>query len=81
MAPMAPAPRPVILSAIIQPGEILKERPVLVSIGEEGTAPQLHKGDYSDLVTLIEVACENFFVNGHGTELAAADLQPNPSPA
>lgn len=78
MTPLAPASKPVVINVIIEPGDGvgLNERPVLLTIGEQGTIGQMHKGDYGDLITLIEIACEQFFRdNGHG-ELAAAELEP-----
>jgi len=74
LKPIAAGPKPVTLTAVIQHGKVLAERQVLISIGEEGEAPQLHRGDYGDLLTLIEIAISQYFAPRPSVELAEAEL-------
>jgi len=67
-------PRPVRITAIIEPGEELAQRLVLVTIGEDGRVPKLYRGDYGDLTTLVETACDEFF-NRDDQPMATAELE------
>ena len=77
MQPLPPAPKPVMVTAIIKPGEILDEREVIVTIHEQGAAPAgMNKGRYCDLRDLVSQVCEDYFKADAAGEIATAELEP-----
>lgn len=75
MTAIPAGPKAVTLTAVIQPGEILGERQVLISIGKDGQAPIMHRGEFADLVTLVEIALDEYFEPDVDRELAVAELE------
>jgi len=58
-----PPPVATILTARILPGDVLPERPVLLSIGDEGHgAAAFRRGRFADFGTLIDSLTEEYFV-------------------
>lgn len=66
----APVAKATVINIIIDPGEDLDTRPVLLTIGQEGTIGRMHKGTFADLGHLVTRACREHFT----PELASAPV-------